>query len=212
MPTPPSKKTVVVVEDNPEVRTQLVNVLHTSPDLVCLYAVASAEEALKQIPKNTPDVVLLDVNLQKMSGIACLPLLKEKVPSVEILMLTVYEDEDIVLRALKAGASGYLLKSSPPEELFDAIRDVYTGGSPFSSHIARKIVHHFQARGVTVPADEKLSPRELELLELLAAGFINKEIADKMDLTLETVRTYVKRIYSKLHVRNRTEAALKYRS
>ncbi len=147
-----------------------------------------------------------------MSGIDCIPLLKEKVPSLEILMLTVYEEEDVVLRALKAGATGYLLKSSQPEELFSAIREVHGGGSPFSSSIARKVVHYFQSGKKAAQYSEKLSVRELELLELLAAGFINKEIAEKMNITLETVRTYVKRIYAKMQVRNRTEAALKHRS
>jgi len=206
------KKTVVIVEDNADVRDQLVEILKSSPDLVCLYAVDSAERALEEIPRNTPDVVLLDINLRRMSGIDCIPLLKEKVPSLEILMLTVYEEEDVVLRALKAGATGYLLKSSQPEELFSAIRDVLGGGSPFSSSIARKVVHYFQSGKKAAQYSEKLSVRELELLELLAAGFINKEIAEKMNITLETVRTYVKRIYAKMQVRNRTEAALKHRS
>lgn len=224
MTTTPPNRTVVVVEDHADVRNQLVRILALAPDLTCLYAVASAEEALTRIPQQIPDVVLLDVNLPGMSGIDCIPLLKERAPSLEILMLTVYEEEDIVLRALKAGANGYLLKSSQPEELFAAIRDVHAGGSPFSSHIARKVVHFFQSgsppgrkptadSSKTASTDaDKLTPRELELLELLAAGFINKEIAEKMDLTLETVRTYVKRIYAKLHVRSRIEAAIKHRS
>lgn len=206
------KKTVVIVEDNPAVCDQLIQALKGASDLVCLYSVDSAERALQEIPRQPPDVVLLDINLPGKSGIECIPLLKEKVPSAEILMLTIHEEEDVVLRALKAGATGYLLKSSPPEELFTAIRDVYGGGSPFSSSIARKIVHYFQSGKKPEQYPEKLSARELELLELLAAGFINKEIADKMDITLETVRTYVKRIYSKMQVRNRTEAALKHRS
>jgi DNA-binding NarL/FixJ family response regulator len=206
------KTKVAVVEDNELVRKQLVRILQSAPDLACLYALESAEEALKRLPLNPPDVVLLDINLKKLSGIACLPLLKEKIPSLEVLMLTDYEDEDVILRALQAGASGYLLKSSQPEELFEAIRDVRAGGSPFSSHIARKVVHFFRSKEKPVPPAEKLSPREFELLELLAAGFINKEISDRMDLTLETVRTYLRRIYTKLHVRNRTEAALKFRS
>jgi DNA-binding NarL/FixJ family response regulator len=207
------KKTVVVVDDHADVRNQLVEVLKSAPDITCLYAVDSAEAALIEIPKNIPDVVLLDINLRRMSGIDCIPLLKEKAPSLEILMLTVYEEEDVVLRALKAGATGYLLKSSQPEELFAAIRDVHAGGAPFSSSIARKVVHYFQSgSSKAVKNSEKLSSRELELLELLAAGFINKEIAEEMNLTLETVRTYVKRIYAKLQVRNRTEAALKHRA
>ena len=206
------KKTVVIVEDDPGLRSQLEKILKEAPEITWLYSVASAEEALERIPKNPPDVVLLDVKLPGMSGIDCLPLLKQKVPTLEVLILTVYEEDDIVFRALKAGANGYLLKSSQPASLFDAIHDVYAGGSPFSSPIARKVVQYFQSEGRPVENTEKLSPRELELLELLAAGFINKEIATKMDLTLETVRTYIKRIYAKMHVRNRTEAAIKFRS
>jgi DNA-binding NarL/FixJ family response regulator len=203
------KKTVVLIEDDEGLRKQL---LKSAPDIECLYAVASSEEALEKLPKNTPDLVLMDIKLPGMSGIDCLPLLKEKVPSVEILILTVYEDADIIFRALKAGASGYLLKSSPPEELFNAIRDVSSGGSAFSSHIARKVVHYFQVMGKASKADEMLSPREYEVLELLASGFINKEIAEKLKISLETVRTYVKRICAKMHVRSRIEAIIKHRS
>ncbi|MDR0532679.1 MAG: response regulator transcription factor [Verrucomicrobiales bacterium] len=208
------KKTVVLVEDRPGLREQFVRILADASDIECLYTVNSAEEALEKIPQRPPDVVLLDIKLPGMSGIDCVPLLKAKLPELEILILTIYEEEDIIFRALKAGANGYLLKSSSPEALFGAIRDVYAGGSAFSSNIARKVVHYFQSaeKPAKSPDSEKLSPRELELLELLAVGFSNKEIADKMQLSLETVRTYVKRIYSKMHVRNRTEAAIKHYS
>ncbi len=206
------KKKVVLVEDDEGLRNQLVKIIKSAPDIDCLYTVTTAEEALEKIPKRPPDVVLMDIKLPGMSGIDCLPILKEKVPSLEILMLTVYEEADVIFRALKAGASGYILKSSHPEMLFNAIRDVYSGGAPFSSHIARKVVHYFQSAGKVSRESERLSPREFEVIELLASGFINKEIADKMHVSLETVRTYVKRICVKMHVRNRIEAIIKHRS
>jgi DNA-binding NarL/FixJ family response regulator len=206
------KITVVLVEDNEGLRNELIIALKKARDIDCLYVVTSAEEALDKIPKRPPDVVLMDIKLPGMSGIDCLPELKEKVPSAEVLMLTVYEDSDIIFRALKAGASGYLLKSSPPDALFNAIRDVASGGSALSGHIARKVVHYFQTAGKPVGESKKLSPQELIVLELVASGFINKEIADKMGVSLGTVKTYVKRIYGKMHVRNRIEAVNKHRS
>ncbi|HTJ79493.1 MAG TPA: response regulator transcription factor [Rariglobus sp.] len=212
MTAPSIKKTIVIVEDNIGLRSQLLRIFQDTPDIKCLYAVASAEEALDRIPKEPPDVVLMDIKLPQLSGIECVQLLKAKMPELEIVMLTIYDEEDSIFRALKAGASGYLLKSSPPEVLFEAIRDVYSGGAPFSSHIARKVVHYFQTLKKPDQENEKLSPREHEVLELLAAGYIYKEVADKMGITLETVRTYVKRICVKMHVRSRVEAILKYRS
>jgi DNA-binding NarL/FixJ family response regulator len=206
------KKKVVLVEDDKDLRNELIITLKNASDIDCLYAVTSAEEALQKIPEYPPDVVLMDIKLPGMSGIDCLPLLKEKVPSLEILMLTVYEEADVIFRALKAGASGYILKSSPPAVLFDAIRDVYSGGSAFSSPIARKVVHYFQGHAKAALESKKLSSQELTVLELMASGLINKEIADKMDISLETVKTYVKRIYVKMHVGSRAEAVNKHRS
>ena len=206
------KTSIAVVEDDQGLRQQLVEILKSAPDLDCLYAVSSAEEALVRIPKDPPDIILLDIKLPGMSGIECLPHLKKAVPATEILMLTVYEEAEDIFRALKAGASGYLLKSSPPEALFEAIREVCSGGTPLSGHIARKMVRYFQAAGQAERESEKLSSRELEVLELMAAGFINKEIGDKLNISLQTVKTYVKRIFIKMHARNRQEAVFKYRS
>jgi DNA-binding NarL/FixJ family response regulator len=208
----PIKKTVVLVEDDPRLQKQLIEILRSAPDIECLYAVSSAEEALQRIPKEPPHVVLMDINLPGKSGIDCLPELKKILPETEIVMLTAYEEEDNIFRALKAGASGYLLKSGTHESIFQAIRDVYSGGVPFSSHIARKVVHYFQTQKQIESENEKLSPREREVLDLLASGYIYKEVADKLDITIETVRTYVKRICSKMHVRSRIEAIMKYRS
>jgi DNA-binding NarL/FixJ family response regulator len=206
------KTSIVVVEDNQGLRQQLVEILKSAPDLECLYAVSSAEEALIEIPKSPPDVVLMDIKLPGMSGIDCLPHLKKAVPETEILMLTIYEDAEDIFRSLKAGASGYLLKSSPPEVLFEAIRELRSGGTPLSVNIARKVVRYFQAAGQMERETEKLSTRELQVLELMAAGLINKEIADKLSISLQTVKTHVKRIYVKLHARNRMEAVLKHRA
>lgn len=206
------KKTVVLVEDDMRLQRQIVEILAQPADIVCLYAVSSAEEALKIIPSNPPDVILMDINLPGKSGVDCLPELKQKLPQVEIVMLTAYEEEDNIFRALKAGASGYLIKSSTPEEIYDAIRDVQSGGAPFSSHIARKVVQFFRSEKKIEDENAKLSAREREVLDMLASGFIYKEVADKMDITVETVRTYVKRICVKLQVRSKVEAILKYRS
>lgn len=207
-----SKKTVVLVEDDLRLQQQILEILSKPADIRCLYAVSSAEEALEKIPANPPDIILMDINLPGKSGIDCLPDLKQKLPQVEIVMLTAYEEEDNIFRALKAGASGYLIKSSTPEELYDAIRDVQSGGAPFSSHIARKVVQFFRSERKIEDENAKLSTREREVLEMLASGFIYKEVADKLDITVETVRTYVKRICVKLHVRSKVEAILKYRA
>ncbi len=205
-------KSVVLVEDDPRLREQLVRLLGTPDDIVCLFSVSSGEEALERIPSSGADVVLMDINLPGASGIDCIRELKEKSPGLEIVMLTAYDEEDNIFRALKEGASGYLLKTSKPEDIFNAIRDVHSGGAPFSSHIARKVALHFRKEKKEDEETESLSPREREVLELLASGYIYKEVADKMDIGVETVRTYVKRICVKLHVRSKVEAIIKFRA
>lgn len=204
------KKTVVVVEDDTGLRDQLVLVLKSARDIECLYAVNSGEEALRKIPNEPPDVVLMDIQLPGMSGIECVAALKKRLPALEFIMLTVYEDADRIFRALKAGASGYLIKSGPPEKLFEAIRDVHSGGAQFSAHIARKVVQYFHGAEKPIRESEKLSPREREVIELLASGYIYKEIGDKLGIGAETVRTHVKNICAKLQVKNRTEAVAKH--
>lgn len=203
-------RSVVVVEDDRGLREQLVKILHTASDIKCVGAFASGEEALKKIPAYKPDVVLMDIRLPGMSGIQCVAELKRLNPSLQIIMVTVYEDSDRIFRALKAGANGYLVKSKSAEELLDAVRDVDTGGAPMSSHIARKVVQHFHLLTPARQEKENLSPREQEVLTLLASGFIYKEIGDKLGIGMETVRTYVKNICNKLHVRNRLEAVAKH--
>lgn len=206
-----ARKTVVIVEDDAGLRRQLLLVLQTAPDLQCLYAVSSGEEAVEKIPLRPPDVVLMDIKLPGMSGIEAVSILKKRLPTVEFVMLTIYEDAESIFRALKAGASGYLIKSSPPDKLFEAIRDVYSGGAPFSANIARKVVRHFHAEQKLADESEKLSPRESEVIELLSAGYIYKEIADKLNIGVVTVRTHVEHICRKMHVRNRMEAVAKHR-
>jgi len=203
------KKTVALVEDDARLRKQLVQILEDSDDIECVIVCASAEEALEKIPSKNPDVVLMDIKLPRMSGIQCVTELKRILPEVQVIMVTVYEDSDRIFKALKAGASGYLVKSGPPEQLIAAIRDVFAGGAPMSGHIARKVVQHFHLIGPAPSEADNLSPREQQVLDLLAMGFIYKEIGGKIDIGTETVRTYVKNICQKMHVRGRVEAVAK---
>lgn len=203
-------RTVAIVEDDAGIRDNLVALLNGSPGYRCVGACGSAEESLAQIPHWRPDVVLMDINLPKMSGIECVARLKARLPELLVLMLTVYEDGDSIFRALKAGASGYLIKRVATDKLLEAIDDVCTGGSPMSCQIARKVVQYFHQAGPSDEVSENLSPRETEILELLVAGCFFKEIADRLGISGETVRTHVNHIYRKLHVRSRTEAVVKY--
>jgi DNA-binding NarL/FixJ family response regulator len=203
------KKRVAIVEDDKGLREQLMHILKRASDLQCVGAYGSAEEALAALPAVNPEVVLMDIKLPRMSGIECVARLKEILPAVQIIIVTVYEDSDRIFRALRSGASGYLVKSNPPRKLLEAIRDVTTGGSPISTHIARKVVQHFQLLGPTVDETERLSPREREVLDLLAAGYLYKEIGDKLNIAAETVRMNVKKICLKMQVKNRVEAVAK---
>jgi len=202
--------TVAIVEDNAELRDSIARYMAGAPGFECLGAYPTAEEALEGIPRQVPQVVLMDINLPRMSGIECVAKLKVLLPKLQIVMLTVYEDTDQVFQALAAGACGYLVKRASPDELLEAIHEVCRGGAPMSSHIARKVVQSFQAPGRSSQEVEKLSQREQEVLALLAKGHAYKQIADKMGVSLDTVRTYIRRIYDKLHVCSRVEAVVKY--
>jgi len=206
------KKSVVIVEDDSGLKEQIIQILESAADINCVGAFASAEEALPQILKKKPDVVLMDIKLPGMSGIQCVAEIKKVLPNMQVIMVTVYEDSERIFRALTAGANGYLLKSSPPEQLLAAIRDVSTGGSPMSSHIASKVVRHFHLVGHSPREAENLSPREIEVLDLLSSGFIYKEIGEKLNIGTETVKTHVKHICQKMHVRSRLEAVAKHRA
>jgi DNA-binding NarL/FixJ family response regulator len=203
---------IAVVEDNRVIRESLIEFIHSDKDCTCVCACSTGEEALKLIPRSPPDIVLMDVQLPNMSGIECTARLKQSFPGLHIIMVTVYEDTDRIFKALRAGACGYLLKRCTPEELLSAVREVRQGGAPMSREIARKVIASFQEPLTTAAEVEELSPREREILELLAAGFPNKQIADRLGLTDGTVRWHLRHVYNKLHVRSRTEAALKFRS
>ena len=202
--------TICIVEDDVELSASVARYLDGAPGFRRIGAFASGEEALEQIPKKQPAVVLMDINLPGMSGIECVRRLRAVLPALQVIMLTVYEDTDQVFHSLAAGAVGYLVKSAKPSHLLDAIREVHRGGSPMSSHIARKVVQAFQPRGGGLPGDDPLSPREQQGLELLAKGAPYKQIAEAMGIGIETNRTYIRRIYEKLHVHSRIEAVMKY--
>ena len=201
---------VSIIEDDDWIRENLAAQIGRTKGFLCAGCYRTAEEALDLVPANIPDVVLMDINLPHMSGIECVRKLKALVPSVQIMMLTVYEDSDKIFDSLLAGASGYLLKRTPQAELMEAIADVQRGNSPMSGHIARKVVQYFNQRGRTDEVIEKLSKREREVLDHLAQGIPYKEIADVLSLSIDTVRMHIKGIYGKLHVHSRGEAVAKY--
>jgi DNA-binding NarL/FixJ family response regulator len=201
---------VSIVEDDAGVRSSLAKLIDSSPGFRCLSQHPSAERAMQELPKAVPEVVLMDINLPGLSGVECVRRLKPVLPTTQIIMLTVYQNTEHIFNALAAGATGYLLKQTPPAELLAAMHDVHSGGSPMSSHIARKIVQSFQKPAPVARDTSSLSPRESEVLDLLAKGYLYKEIADKMGLTYATVHTHIRHIYEKLHVRSRTEAVARH--
>ena len=203
---------IAIVEDSRVVRESLAEFVQADPEFKCVFLCATAEEALQTIPKHEPDIVLMDIQLPKMSGIECTAQLKRLLPATQVIMVTVYEDTERIYRALRAGACGYLLKRYPRQELLAAIRDVQQGGAPMSQEIARKVIASFQQPVKAAAQIEELSPREREILELLAQGFANKEIAERVGIGETTVRWHLRHVYHKLHVRSRTEAAFKFRS
>ncbi len=201
---------VSIVEDDPQVRSSLAKLIDSSPGYRCVSRHGSAEDALLEIPKVKPEVVLMDINLPGLNGVECVRRLKPQLPGAQMIMLTVYQNTEHIFNALAAGATGYMLKQTPPAELLLAIKEVHGGGSPMSSHIARKIVQSFQHTATASAEAESLSPREAEVLELLAKGFLYKEIAEQMKVSYATVHTHIRHIYEKLHVRSRTEAVAKH--
>ena len=203
--------TVAIVEDDFKTRENLQTMLREAPGYQCVGAFSSGEAALEGLPKLRPEVVLMDINLPKMSGVECARQLKLLRPESLIVMLTVYDDSDRIFHALQMGASGYLLKRSPVDEILRAIQDVKKGGAPMSNYIARKVVQSFQRQGPSDKPAENLSKRETEVLGYVAQGYTNKEVAEALGLSVETIHAYLKNIYSKLHVRSRTEAVMKFR-
>ncbi|HEY4414153.1 MAG TPA: response regulator transcription factor [Verrucomicrobiae bacterium] len=204
---------ISIVEDNDKLRGTLAKVIARTEGFKFTSDHASAEDALANLPKVKPDVVLMDINLPGMNGVECVRQLKTLLPATQVMMLTVYEDTDNIFNALAAGANGYMLKRTPAKELIEAIHEVKRGGSPMTTHIARKVVQSFQkTAGQQQAANElsELSEREQQVLDLLAQGLIYKEIAEKLQISYETVHTYIRRIYEKLQVRTRTEAVAKF--
>ncbi|HLP78239.1 MAG TPA: response regulator transcription factor [Candidatus Paceibacterota bacterium] len=203
--------TVSIVEDDAPARGILTEWIRSAADFQCLGVYEHAEAAAAALPKEKPSVVLMDINMPGMSGIECVRRLKPQMMDTQFVMLTVYEDPDHIFKALSSGASGYMLKRTPRAELLAAIKDVHSGGSPMSSNIARKIVQSFQRFSSASPAEpDNLSPREREVLELLARGYLYKEIAENLHISVPTVNAHIRRIYEKLHVRSRSQAVAKF--
>jgi len=202
--------TVAIVDDDAPARGILTEWVGGAGGFKCVGVHENGEIALATLPLEKPSVVLMDINMPGMSGIECVRRLKPQMPTTQFVMLTVYEDPDHIFKALSSGASGYLLKRTPRAELLAAVKDVYAGGSPMSSNIARKIVQSFQRFSPSPAEPDNLSPREREVLELLARGYLYKEIAEALHISVPTVNTHIRRIYEKLHVRSRSQAIARF--
>lgn len=202
---------VAIVEDSAGICEELSHILSATPDLSCVCICRNAESALVRVPPAAPDVIIMDIHLPGSSGIQCTARLKRVLPEVQVLMFTIYDDTDQIVRALEAGASGYLLKNTPPAEIVAAIRDVRNYGAPMSREVARKLIQSFHRLAEVAAATEPLTSREEEILTLLSDGLLYKEIGDRLSIKLDTVGTHLKNIYRKLHVRSRTEAVMKFR-
>ena len=200
---------VAIVEDDQRWRSNLELLLRETEGLEFVGSYRSGEDAVKELPSKRPQVVLMDINLPKMSGVECTRQLRALLPEVQIVMLTVYDDSDRIFQALQIGANGYLLKRASADEILQAIQDVNRGGAPMSAYIARKVVQSFQQNAPSAKAEEVLSKRESEVLGYVARGYSDKEVADALGLTPATIRSYLKTIYGKLHVHSRTQAILK---
>jgi DNA-binding NarL/FixJ family response regulator len=201
---------IAIVEDNAMLRQCLADYIAATPGYQCVCTCRSAEEALVQIPPLKPDVVLMDIHLPGESGIVCTARLREKLPQVQVIMLTVYKDTKVIFQALKAGACGYVLKRADEAEILKAIAEVRSGGAPMTAEIARMVVRSFMERPSGDDETAELSPRESEILALITEGLTNKEIGARLDISFSTVRTHLMHIFEKLHVRCRAEAAAKY--
>jgi DNA-binding NarL/FixJ family response regulator len=201
---------VSIVEDDQQICEGMAFLINSSETAQCISIHRTAEDALNQIPRLKPNVVLMDINLPQMSGIDCTRKLKSLLPQMQILMLTMYEDSELVFNSILAGATGYLVKRTPPAKILEAIQEIFSGASPMSGRIARMMVEHFRQMKRSAPELEHLSKREQEVLELLAKGYRYKEIADALDVGFDTVRSHLRSIYDKLHVQSRTEAVAKY--
>ena len=207
---PEMTTTIGIVDDDASVRRSLTGILQRSPGIKCVGSFASAEIALAEIPRLAPQIVLMDINLPGMDGVSCVRQLATLAPKTQIIMLTVHDDTSAIFNSLAAGASGYLLKPVRAADLTAAVRDVFAGGAPLTSNIARKVVQSFKQNAPPGEATVELSPREMEVLDCLTRGFVYKEIADHLQVSYATVRTHIERIYEKLHVRSRSQAVAKF--
>jgi DNA-binding NarL/FixJ family response regulator len=205
----PTPVRVAVVEDMPEYRETLSELLRSASGFDCVSACSSSYEALEVLPRCRPEIVLMDIQLPGISGIECVRQLSLILPDTQFMMVTVLEDHDLIFQSLAAGATGYLLKKTPPAKILEAILELKAGGAPMSGQVARKVVANFRQAPVSCPAAEKLSPVEQSVLQRLARGLLYKEVAEEMQVSASTVRTHVWHIYRKLQVHNRTEAILK---
>ena len=198
--------TLAIVEDLDELRDGLKNFISLSSDFKILDTFKTAEEAVHDLPRLKPDIVIMDINLPGINGIECIRQIKSKTPATQFMMFTVYENDEKVFEALKAGASSYLLKNTGLVQLIESLKELYNGGSPMSANIARKLVTLFRSEQKETANLEVLSSRENEILQLLAKGLLYKEIAEQLTISVSTVRQHIHHIYEKLHVQNRTEA------
>ena len=204
------KITIGIVEDDSRIRRGLSAILHEEPDFECVGEFANAEEALKRLPKLNPKVVIMDVNLPGMSGIECVQQLTANTNPPQVIMLTVRQDSEIIFASLAAGACGYLLKPPTASQLVGAVRDVFSGGAPMTASIARRVAQSFKKQETKTPETYSLTPREVEVLELLAKGFAYKEVATDLNISYSTVQRHIESIYRKLHVHSRTHAVTKF--
>jgi DNA-binding NarL/FixJ family response regulator len=203
---------VGIVEDSKTLREGFETLINRTSGLECVCTCTTVAEALRKIPKAHPDVVLMDIQLPDKSGVECTAQVKELLPSVKIIIVTVYEDSDRIFQALRAGACGYLLKRAKPERIIAAIQEAQEGGVPMTPEIARKVIGSFREQAVASSEAESLSPREKEALQLVMHGLGNKEIAERLGITIAAVKWHLQHIYEKLHVHSRTEAALKFKT
>ena len=201
---------VALVEDQPKARESWIKLINSFPDFTCICACATGEEAVRTLPAELPDVVLMDIFLPRMSGIECTVRLKAQLPQTQIVILTAMDDQELVFLALEAGADGYLLKRTKPADLRTALLDVLGGGAPMTSQIARRVIESFRQKAKIRDESTRLSMREEQILVLLSQGHSNKMIADKLTLSIDTVCSHLKHVFTKLHVSSRTEAVVRY--
>ena len=197
---------VAIVEDMEEMRVALRVLIDGSHGFTCTNVFADAEHAIRELPSIKPDVALIDIHLPGKSGTECVRALKKRMPETQFMMCTVYDDDDHIFEALKAGATGYILKRTSPAQILEALRDLHAGGSPMSSEVARRVINSIHTENEPSEAVEVLTQREREILDLLALGYLYKEIADKLSISKDTVKKHIHNIYEKLHVQTRTEA------